>query len=180
MDINKTGFNGLVIIEPKVFSDDRGYFYEAWNRDAFVKAGIPADYAQDNQSGSVRNVIRGLHLQLPPHAQGKLVRVVKGAVLDVAVDLRRDEPTFGQHFKIKLHAGDHQMVYIPQGFAHGFRTLEDDTIFLYKCTHAYHKDSEYTIRWDDPDLGIDWETSEPVLSEKDRQAPPFSEFNSPF
>lgn len=180
MNISTTPFRGLVIIQPRVFPDDRGYFLESWNKAGFKKAGIPCDYVQDNESGSVRNVIRGLHFQVPPYDQGKLVRVLKGAVLDVVVDLRRKESTFGQHFKIELQAKDHQMIYIPPGFAHGFRTLEHDTVFFYKCTRHYHKASERSIRWNDPDLAIDWETDAPLLSEKDRQAMRFRDFDSPF
>jgi len=180
MHITTTPFNGLILIQPRVFSDGRGYFFESWNRQKFLDLGIPADYVQDNQSGSAGNVIRGLHVQLPPHAQGKLVRVIRGAVLDVVLDLRRNEPTFGQHFSIHLSAKDHQMLYIPEGFAHGFRTLEDDTVFFYKCTSSYHKDSERTILWNDPALGIDWGTKDPILSEKDQVGTLFQDFDSPF
>ncbi len=180
MIITQTTFRGLYIIQPRVLTDDRGYFFESWNKETFAKAGMPYDFVQDNESGSARNVIRGLHFQIPPCAQGKLVRVFKGALLDVAVDLRRAEPTYGRHFKIHLTAKDHKMLYIPEGFAHGFRTLEDDTVFFYKCTHHYNKDAERTIRWDDPDLAIDWKTDAPLLSEKDRNAMPFREFESPF
>ncbi len=180
MKVQPTPFEGLYVIEPRVFEDSRGYFLESWNRETFASLGIPAEYVQDNQSGSVANVLRGLHFQIPPHAQGKLVRVLQGAVLDVAVDLRRNQPTYGKHFKILLEAGQHKMVYIPEGFAHGFRTLQNDTVFFYKCTGAYHKAAERTIRWNDPDLEIDWGINDPLLSEKDRIAPLFSDFESPF
>ncbi len=180
MHLTPTPFSGLYLIRPSVFADERGYFFESWNRKQFADAGIASDYVQDNQSGSVAGVIRGLHFQVPPHAQGKLVRVVRGAVLDVAVDLRRDEPTFGQHFSTKLTAKDHQMLYIPEGFAHGFRTLEDDTVFFYKCTQYYNRESERSIRWNDPELGIDWGTNTPILSEKDKESALFRDFKSPF
>lgn len=180
MQITTTPFNGLILVQPPVFSDSRGYFFESWNRQKFLDLGIPADFVQDNQSGSIGNVIRGLHVQLPPHAQGKLVRVIRGAVLDVALDLRRNEPTFGQHFSIRLSAKDHQMLYIPEGFAHGFRTLENDTVFFYKCSSHYHQASERTIQWNDPALGIDWGTNAPILSEKDQAGILFRDFHSPF
>ncbi len=180
MHITTTPFNGLILIQPGVFSDGRGYFFESWNRQKFLDLGIPADYVQDNQSGSSANVVRGLHVQLPPHAQGKLVRVIRGAVLDVALDLRRNEPTFGQHFSVRLSAKDQQMLYIPEGFAHGFRTLEDDTVFFYKCSSYYHKASERTIQWNDPALGIDWGTTDPILSEKDQVGTLLQDFDSPF
>ncbi len=180
MKVQPTPFEGLYVIEPRIFQDARGYFFESWNKKTFAGLDIPAEYVQDNQSGSVANVIRGLHFQVPPHAQGKLVRVLKGAVLDVVVDLRRNQPTYGKHFKIMLEAGQHKMVFIPEGFAHGFRTLQDDTVFFYKCTSGYHKAAERTIRWDDPELQINWETDDPLLSEKDRTAPLFSDFDSPF
>lgn len=180
MHITPTPFNNLVVIEPNVFKDNRGYFFESWNRAAFEIAGLPADYVQDNQSASAGNVLRGLHFQVPPHDQGKLVRVLKGSVLDVVVDLRRDEPTYGRHFKLTLTAGNHRMLYVPPGFAHGFLTLEDDTVFFYKCSRHYNKDAERAIRWNDPDLAIDWETEQPMLSDKDQQAMLFREFDSPF
>ena len=180
MQITPTPFSGLFLITPKVFGDQRGYFFEAWNEKQWADAGIQAAFVQDNQSGSMANVIRGLHFQVPPHAQAKLVRVVRGGVLDVVVDLRRKEPTFGQHFSVELSDKNHQMLYIPEGFAHGFRTLENDTVFFYKCTQFYHKESERSILWNDPDLGIDWGTDKPILSEKDQDAPLFRNFNSPF
>ncbi len=180
MNITETSFRGLLIIEPRIFSDDRGYFYESWNQHVFAAAGIPDIFIQDNQSGSAKHVIRGLHFQIPPHEQGKLVRTMAGSVLDVVVDLRKKEPTYGRHFKMVMQAGDHKMLYIPPGFAHGFLTLEEDTVFAYKCTKAYHAPSERSIRWDDPDLGIDWGVSGPLLSDKDQRAPYFKNFVSPF
>lgn len=180
MKVHPTPFEGLFVIEPRVFHDARGYFLESWNRETFERAGLPADYAQDNQSGSAAGVIRGLHFQVPPHAQGKLVMVQRGAVLDVAVDLRKNQPTFGKHFKILLEADSPKMLFIPEGFAHGFRALNDHTVFTYKCTRGYHKESERTIRWNDPDLQIGWGTESPILSEKDRGAPLFRDFDNPF
>ncbi len=180
MLVRETPFEGLLLIEPRVYADQRGYFFESWNREAFARAGIPHEYVQDNQSGSAGGVIRGLHVQLPPHAQGKLVRVVRGSVLDVAIDLRTGQPGFGRHFSITLSASDHRMLYIPPGFAHGFRALENDTVFVYKCTAAYEARAERAIRWDDPDLGIDWGSGLPLLSEKDRLAMWFRDFQSPF
>ena len=180
MKTTETGFQGLVIVEPRVFTDERGYFFESWNRDVFAMTGIPSGFVQDNQSASIKNVLRGLHFQVPPHEQGKLVRVLTGSVLDVAVDLRKDEPTYGQHFKMVLSAKDKKMLYIPPGFAHGFLTLEDNSIFFYKCTRAYHAPSDRSLRWNDPGLGIDWETTNPILSDKDRHAPLLRDFDNPF
>ena len=180
MTITETTFRSLLIIEPRIFKDDRGYFYESWNQQVFAQAGIPDIFIQDNQSGSARHVVRGLHFQVPPHEQGKLVRTLAGSVLDVVVDLRRHEPTYGQHFKLVIKASDHKMLFIPPGFAHGFLTLEDDTVFAYKCTKAYHAPSERSLRWDDPYLEIDWGIDTPLLSEKDRQAAFFKDYNSPF
>lgn len=180
MKLIETGFDGLVIIEPKVFGDARGYFMETWNKAAFAEVGIRYDFVQDNQSASVKDVLRGLHFQVPPHEQGKLVRVLSGSVLDVAVDLRKKSPTFGKPYSLVLTAASHRLLFIPPGFAHGFRTLEDDTVFAYKCTAIYHADSERTISWDDPDLAIDWGISTPILSVKDTQGVQFRDFDSPF
>lgn len=180
MHLTETPFKGLFVIEPLVHRDDRGYFFESWNKKTFAAQGIHYDFVQDNQSHSGVNVIRGLHVQLPPFEQGKLLRVSRGAVLDVAVDLRRTEPTFGRHFKILLNDRDHKMLLLPPGFAHGFRTLEENTLFVYKCTNFYNRESERAIRWDDPDLAIDWETDDPQLSGKDKNAMLFRDFVSPF
>ncbi len=180
MKVTPTPFRGLLVIKPRVFTDDRGYFFEVWNKTQFEQAGVPSVFAQDNESGSVRNVLRGLHFQVPPFAQAKLVRVTQGAIIDVVVDLRRHEPTFGQHFKMRLDTENRLMLFIPEGFAHGFLTLEDNTIFAYKCTQTYHRESDRAIRWNDPALGIDWETDSPILSEKDKNAPFFRDFDSPF
>ncbi len=181
MEVVETGINDLLLIKPKVFEDDRGYFFESFNDEKFRDFGINETFVQDNESRSMKHVLRGLHFQKPPYAQGKLVRVVRGSVLDVAVDLRKGSPTFGQWRSITLTGKDKWMLWIPIGFAHGFVTLEDDTVFFYKCTNLYNKDSEGTIRWDDPDLAIDWgEIINPVLSEKDVAAPLFRDFVSPF
>lgn len=180
MQVETTPFEGLLIIKPRIFGDERGYFFESWNEETFRNAGIDLPFMQDNQSASVKNVVRGLHFQTPPYEQGKLVRVISGAVLDVAVDLRRGQPTFGQHFKLVLDDRDKLMLFIPPGFAHGFKTLEDNTVFFYKCTQVFHREHDSAIRWNDPELNIDWEVSDPILSEKDQKAPFFRDFVSPF
>jgi dTDP-4-dehydrorhamnose 3,5-epimerase len=180
MEIIPTPFEGLLLIEPRVFRDSRGTFVETWNKEAFAAAGLFHRYVQDNQSVSARDVLRGLHVQLPPHQQGKLVRVVHGSVLDIALDLRKDQPTFGRHYSLVLSAAGNRLLYIPPGFAHGFRSLEHGTVFSYKCTAAYHGPSDRVIRWNDPALGIDWGTEDPHLSDKDRNAPLFKDFDNPF
>ncbi len=175
-----TLFRGLLIFEPRVFNDERGYFLETWNKETFNNAGVPYDFVQDNQSGSVKDVVRGLHFQLPPYEQGKLVRVLAGAVLDIAVDLRKKEPTYGMYFAMVLEASKNQLLFIPPGFAHGFRTLANDTIFSYKCTKVYNSASERAILWNDPALNIDWGITDPLLSPKDKNAQLFNDFDSPF
>jgi len=180
MIFKTTPIAGLVVIEPKVFNDDRGYFYESFRKDLLVKNGILDDFIQDNQSLSQKGVLRGLHFQKPPYDQAKLVRVIQGSVLDVAVDLRKDSSTYGEHFAIKLSGKEKNMFYVPSGFAHGFLTLEDDTIFSYKCTNYYHKESEGAIICTDEDLAIDWGIKDPLLSPKDKIAETFKSFNSPF
>lgn len=180
MKIHETGFRGLFALEPDIFEDERGYFFESWNRERFKEYGLNVDFAQDNQSMSAANVLRGLHFQLPPWEQGKLVRVISGSVLDVVVDLRKDEPTFGKHYKYHISAGKKNMLWIPPGFAHGFLTLEDKTIFFYKCSQVYNRDHETSIAWFDADLAIDWETTNPIVSEKDKNSPLFKDFISPF
>ena len=174
MEIERTPIEGLLLITPRIFGDDRGHFLESWNRERFNEAvGRPIDLVQDNESLSHRNVLRGLHLQLRPHAQGKLVHVIRGRVLDVVVDVREQSSTYGQHFKVELDGESKRMLWIPEGFAHGFLSLENGTIFAYKCTRAYHSASERTILWNDPDLGIDWGITDPLLSAKDAQGIPF-------
>lgn len=180
MKIIETNVPDLLIVEPKVFQDERGYFFEAHNQKKLKESGLELTFVQDNESKSQKGVLRGLHFQKPPYAQGKLVRVIKGAVLDVAVDIRKGSPTFGRHHAVEITEENKKMFWIPPGFAHGFVTLEDETIFFYKCTNYYNKESEGSILWNDPDLNIDWGVQNPVLSEKDRQAPAFSHFDSPF
>lgn len=178
MEIINTEIPGLLIIKPDIFTDERGYFYESYNKEKFLSAGIAPDFVQDNESRSSKGVLRGLHFQKEPHAQGKLVRVITGAVFDVAVDLRNGSPTFGKWSSIVLSGENKLMYWIPEGFAHGFLTLEDNTIFSYKCTGKYNKQAEGAIRWNDPQLAIRWMIDEPILSEKDRTAPLFSEYIS--
>ena len=180
MKVLETEFSGLFIIEPKIFEDERGYFFESWSKKNFENNHLDLEFVQDNQSLSVKNVLRGLHFQAPPHAQGKLVRVIKGAVLDVVVDIRKGSPTFGKHFKIELSEKNKLQFYIPPGFAHGFLTLEDQTIFYYKCTAYYNKESEGAILWNDPELKIDWQISNPIVSDKDNNGILLKNFNSPF
>jgi dTDP-4-dehydrorhamnose 3,5-epimerase len=180
MEVIKTKIEGLLIIKPKVFADSRGYFFESYNADIFKQNGITVNFLQDNQSLSSTGVLRGLHFQAPPFDQGKLVRVITGAVLDVAVDIRKGSPTYGEHIAIELTEENKTMFYIPPGFAHGFLTLRDNTIFSYKCTNVYNKPSEGCVLWNDKDINIDWNVANPILSEKDLVGTPFKEFNSPF
>jgi dTDP-4-dehydrorhamnose 3,5-epimerase len=172
--------DGPLIIEPRIFNDPRGYFYESYNSDIFKAAGIDGIFVQDNQSLSHKGATRGLHFQAPPFEQGKLVRVVKGAVIDVIVDIRKSSPTFGKSFAIELSESNHLMFWIPPGFAHGFETLEDKTIFLYKCTNVYHKESEGGLLWNDPALEIKWQSENAIISEKDQLLPSLKDFVSPF
>ncbi|MDR1181127.1 MAG: dTDP-4-dehydrorhamnose 3,5-epimerase [Bacteroidales bacterium] len=180
MNIQKTPIEGLLILTPSIFTDDRGLFFESYNKQLFSSLGLEATFVQDNQSVSHKGVIRGLHLQAPPFAQGKLVRVVVGSVLDVAVDLRKTSPTFGKHFALKLDTKNNSFFWIPEGFAHGFIALENNTVFQYKVTNYYNKDSEMSIRWNDPLLNISWGIESPIVSEKDKQSPLFEDFVSPF
>ncbi len=175
MEVRQTSIDGLVEIFPRYFEDERGFFFESFNRDVFEQKGLPVNFVQDNQSFSIKGVLRGLHFQKEPFSQGKLVRVVKGRVLDVAVDIRPGSPTFGQYESFELSDKQHNMAYIPEGFAHGFVALED-SIFSYKCTRNYNKASESGIIWNDPDLAIDWGISHPVVSEKDLILPFFQEY----
>lgn len=184
MNISATPIADLFVIEPKVWKDNRGYFYESYSTKNFEAAGIQASFVQDNQSFSQKGTLRGLHAQKAPFAQGKLVRVIQGSVLDVAVDARKESPTYGQHFSIELSGENHKQLWVPPGFLHGFLTLEDDTIFTYKVTNYYDKESELGVIWDDPMLNINWNTtlepSELLLSEKDLILPAFADFSSPF
>ncbi len=180
MEIVKTKIPDLYIIKPRVFEDNRGYFFESYNKNAFLTNGIDQNFVQDNESKSSKGVLRGLHFQRTPFAQGKLVRVMQGAVLDVAVDLRKASPTYGEWVAVELNHDNKWMYWIPPGFAHGFVTLEDNTVFFYKCTNVYNKESEGSILWNDPDLNIDWKVTNPILSPKDEESPLFKDFISPF
>lgn len=171
MELIKTSIPEVLLIKPVVYSDDRGYFMESFHSGKFSDLGIIGPFVQDNESKSQKNVLRGLHYQLNPFAQGKLIRVIKGAVLDVAVDIRRDSITFGKWVSMELSELNKLIAWIPPGFAHGFLTLEDETVFTYKCTSFYNKESEGSIRWNDTDLNIDWGISNPLLSEKDKVSP---------
>ena len=180
MKVIKTPIPDLLVIQPKVFEDERGYFFESFNKDKFNIEGINCEFLQDNESKSQKGVLRGLHFQNPPYAQAKLVRVIKGAVLDVAVDIRKSSATYGQHYTLELSEMNKTIMFIPEGFAHGFLTLADNTIFSYKCTQLYNKASEDVIFWNDPDLKINWGITDPILSEKDQNAQKFKDFNSLF
>ncbi|TAE41455.1 MAG: dTDP-4-dehydrorhamnose 3,5-epimerase [Runella slithyformis] len=174
MQVIEKSLKGLVEIIPTVYTDERGAFFETFNSTAFEKYGLPTHFVQDNQSFSKKGVVRGLHFQTEPYAQGKLVRVVVGRVIDVAVDIRVGSPTFGQYEMVELDAIRQNMFYVPAGFAHGFVALED-TVFCYKCTNVYHKASEGGIAWNDPDLNIDWQVANPTVSDKDQQLPFFKQ-----
>lgn len=180
MICKKTKLEGVLIISPNVFGDERGYFFESYNQSKFEKELGKFEFIQDNQSLSSKNVLRGLHFQNPPFEQGKLVRVIKGSVNDIIVDIRKDSPTYGEHISVHLTEKDHKMVWIPPGFAHGFETLEDDTIFFYKVTNQYNKESEGCIQWNDPQLNISWKSKKPIVSAKDQIGESFEAFNSLF
>lgn len=180
MKIIKTSIPDLVEIEPTIFGDSRGYFFIPYHKEQFHENGITVDFQQDNQSQSSKGVLRGLHFQKPPHAQGKLVRVITGAVLDVAVDIRKGSPTYGKHHSVLLTEENKKMFWVPEGFAHGFVTLEDNTVFSYKCTGLYHPASEGSVLWNDKDLNIDWGVEDPQLSGKDKIAPTFEELQTEF
>ena len=170
MEVIKTAIEGVFIIEPRLFKDDRGYFFESFSQREFNEKVRKVNFVQDNESKSSYGVLRGLHFQKPPYAQSKLVRVIKGAVLDVAVDIRKGAPTFGKYVSVELTEDNHRQFFIPRGFAHGFSVLTDEVIFQYKCDNFYAPQSEGALAWDDPDLGIDWRVpaNEIVLSEKDK------------
>ena len=182
MQIKKCHIQGLYVLEPRVFGDSRGYFFEAFNQAVFMEQGLDYSWVQDNQSSSSKGVIRGLHFQAPPHAQTKLVRVIRGAILDVAVDIRSGSPTYGQHFAVELSAHNKLQLLIPAGFAHGFSVLSDVAEVMYKCDHLYNKSSEGGIRFDDPALGIDWKVppAQVIVSEKDALLPCMADFTTPF
>lgn len=170
MEVIKTEIDGVVIIEPRIFRDGRGYFFESFSKREFDEKVSNIEFVQDNESRSSYGVVRGLHFQKAPYVQSKLVRVIRGAVLDVAVDIRKGSPTFGRHVAVELTEDNHRQLFIPQGFAHGFSVLTDEVVFQYKCDNFYAPQSEGAIAWDDPDLGIDWRipADKVVLSEKDR------------
>jgi dTDP-4-dehydrorhamnose 3,5-epimerase len=170
MKVIETSLPGAVIIEPQVFGDARGYFYESYNKTKYVEAGITAEFVQSNVSRSARGVLRGLHYQWP-NPQGKLVSVLEGEVFDVAVDIRRDSPTFGQWAGVMLSSENKRHFWIPEGFAHGFCVVSDFATFSYQCTALYDRAADAGIRWNDADIGVDWPTSQPLLSEKDEVAP---------
>ena len=182
MNVIKTDIEGLFIIEPKVFGDHRGYFFESFSERDFNSQVCQVRFVQDNESKSRYGVLRGLHFQKPPYAQSKLVRVVKGAVLDVAVDIRMGSPTFGRHVAVELTEDNHRQFFISRGFAHGFVVLSDEVIFQYKCDNFYEPESEGAIAWNDPALGIDWKipAEDIILSEKDKKHPVLAGIVSPF
>lgn len=180
MEIEKTDIPGLLIIKPNVFSDSRGYFFESFNKQAFNSIGLNVDFVQDNISKSIKSTIRGLHYQTAEKAQGKLCKVISGKVLDVAVDIRFNSPTFGEYYAVELSEENHLMLWIPTGFAHGFSVLSDEAIFSYKCTEFYSKEDERSIRYNDPQLNIDWQVENPIVSEKDLNSLPLSEIEKDF
>lgn len=182
MEIIKINIEGVVIIEPRIFKDDRGYFFESFSQREFEEKVCKTTFVQDNESKSSYGVLRGLHFQKPPFAQSKLVRVIKGAVLDVAVDIRKGSPTFGQYVSVELIGENHRQFFIPRGFAHGFSVLSEEVIFQYKCDNFYSPQSEGAIAWNDPDLNIDWRipAEKVVLSEKDSKHPRLKDWQNVF
>ncbi len=170
MDIYEPKIKDLIVISPDFFKDDRGYFFECFNKSKYSEIGINLSFVQDNESYSRRNVIRGLHFQCNPYAQGKLIRVIKGAILDVAVDIRKASPTFESYFSIELDDINRKQLWIPPGFAHGYAVLSSEVIITYKCTGYYNPSYEITIIWNDPDIGIEWGVNNPIISEKDKKA----------
>lgn len=180
MEFQKTGIDGLLILKPKVWGDDRGYFFESYHINSFKQASINDQFLQDNESLSSKGVLRGLHFQQPPFAQGKLVRVITGSVLDVVVDIRKASSTYGKYFSLELNGDNKTMLWIPPGFAHGFVALEENTIFSYKCTNVYNKESEVCVVWNDIELNINWVIKDPIVSAKDNIGLKFNQLNSPF
>lgn len=182
MNVIKTEIEGVVIIEPRIFPDSRGYFFESYNKEVFDREVAPVDFVQDNESCSTRGVMRGLHFQLPPFTQAKLVRCVRGSVLDVAVDLRKGSPTYGKHVAVELTEENHRQFFIPRGFAHGFAVLSDVAVFQYKCDNYYAPQADGGISIRDLSLGIDWkiDPSQALLSDKDMHHPMLEDFDSPF
>jgi len=180
MKITESKFKGVFIIELDIFNDSRGYFFETFNAKRYKDLGINLDFVQDNISVSKKGTLRGLHYQVPPKAQGKLCHVIKGSVLDAAVDLRFGSPTFGQHFIIELSEKNHTQIFIPVGFAHGFAVLSEEAIFQYKCSEFYSKEHERAIRFDDPNLNINWVIENPIVSDKDRNGKFFKDIEKDF
>lgn len=182
MNIITTPIEGLLVIEPKVFTDARGYFVETYNEQRYQEAGITARFVQDNQSCSSYGVVRGLHFQRPPYSQAKLVCCTRGRVLDVAVDLRKDSPTYGQWYSVELNEDNHRQFFIPRGFAHGFSVLSETAIFTYKCDNLYHPEADGGIQLYDPALAIDWQipADRMILSDKDRRHPTLAQLDNPF
>jgi dTDP-4-dehydrorhamnose 3,5-epimerase len=179
MNAIPTALPEVVIVEPRVFGDDRGYFFETWQSERYGAAGLPSAFVQDNVSYSQRKVLRGLHFQ-NPRAQGKLLLVLQGEIFDVAVDIRRGSPRFGQWVGVTLSSENRRQLYVPPGFAHGFCVLSDAALVQYKCTELYHQKSEHSLRWEDPRIGIAWPVERPVLSEKDLRAPRLDEIDPEF
>ena len=183
MVVIKTAIEGVVIIEPTIYGDERGYFFESFNEERFLnEVGVNTRFVQDNESKSKRGVLRGLHFQKPPYAQSKLVRVVKGRVLDVAVDIRRGSPTYGKYVAVELTEDNHRQLFLPRGMAHGFVVLSDGAIFQYKCDNRYHPESEGSIAWNGPTIGIDWGIGPEsvILSEKDKKNRPLADLKEVF
>lgn len=183
MAVIKTNVEGVLIIEPQVFGDERGYFFESYNEERFrAETGIETHFVQDNESKSKYGVVRGMHFQRQPHAQAKLVRVVRGRVIDVAVDIRSGSPTYGKYVAVELSESNHRQLFIPKGFAHGYVVMEDNTVFQYKCDEYYHPESEGGIAWNDPTIGIDWgiNNGDIILSTKDQHNPTLAELGEIF
>ena len=183
MEVIKTAIEGVFIIEPKIWGDERGYFFESYStRDFAANTGLDITFVQDNESKSRYGVLRGLHFQYPPYTQSKLVRVINGRVLDVAVDIRKGSPTYGQYISCELTAENHRQFFVPKGMAHGFVVLSEEAVFQYKCDEFYHPEAEGAIAWDDKELGIQWPipAADVVLSEKDKHHPLLKDFDSPF
>ncbi len=180
MKVSKTNIEGLLLIEPDLFSDDRGYFFESYRKEKYAEIGLDINFVQDNISQSKKGTLRGLHYQVGDKAQGKLCQVISGKVLDVAVDIRFGSPTFGKHYAHVLNSEKKMQIWIPAGLAHGFSVLSDEAIFSYKCTNYYSKDHERSILYNDPDLNIDWQVKNPVVSAKDLKAKKFNEIDKDF
>lgn len=183
MAVTKTSIEGVMIIEPQIFSDERGYFFESYNEERFLEdTGLATHFVQDNESRSRYGVLRGLHFQRPPYAQAKLVRVVSGRVLDIAVDIRSGSPTYGKYVAVELSDDNHRQLFLPRGMAHGFVVLSDEAIFQYKCDNRYHRDSEGAIAWNDPSIAIDWGIADGdiILSDKDKNNPTLAQIGEVF